>query len=146
MEKNNIPQFKFKQTEFPDELYDKVLQRINKERGLLAIKRRLAFFSASLIISLVAFFPAINLIRAGLAESGFIQFFNLIFSDFGIIKMYWQNFILILLESLPISGLIVLLITFLILLESVNILVHDLRIYMRTNNLLKNNQKIWKII
>ncbi len=139
MNNKNIPQLKFKQHEIPSELYDKVLQRVYKERGLLTLKRRLVIFSVSLIISLIAFFPVINLVRAGLAESGFIQFFTLIFSDFEVIKMYWQNFLLILLESLPITGLITLLITSLVFLESINILVHDLRIFRRTNNLLKNN-------
>ena len=139
MDKNNIPQYKFKQPEIPSELYNKVLQRVYKEQGLLTLKRRLVIFSVSLIISLIAFFPVINLVRVGLAESGFIQFFKLIFSDFEVIKMYWQNFLLILLESLPITGLITLLITLLVFLESINILVHDLRIFRRTNNLLKNN-------
>jgi hypothetical protein len=138
MEKDNMPQFKFKQVELPDELYNKVLQRLNRERELLTIKRRLVIFSVSLAISLVAFFPVINLVRTGFAESGFLQFFKLIFSDFEVIKMYWQNFVLILLESLPISGIIMLLITLLIFIESLNILARDLRVFLHRNKLLNN--------
>jgi hypothetical protein len=138
MEKDNMPQFKFKQVELSGELYNKVLQRINRERELLTIKRRLVIFSVSLAVSLVAFFPVINLVRAGFAESGFLQFFKLIFSDFEVIKMYWQNFVLILLESLPISGIIMLLITLLIFIESLNILARDLRVFLQRNKLLNS--------
>jgi hypothetical protein len=111
-------------------LFEKIICRIQKEKRMLNLKRRLAFFSVGLLGSITAFIPTFHLVQHGLAESGFIKFFSLLFSDIRTVMSYWQNFVFALLESLPIVSIAALLATIFVFLESVKFLVQDIRVIL----------------
>ncbi len=92
--------------EVPADLLRQVMSRIHNERQIAAAKRRLIIWAVGLTVALVAFLPALNILRAGMLESGFIQYFSLFFSDTRIILAQWESFALSLLETLPATGLI----------------------------------------
>ncbi|TAN33030.1 hypothetical protein EPN28_03445 [Patescibacteria group bacterium] len=112
-----------------EELLDKVMNRIQKERVFLALRRKLVIFFASTLCSAVALVGALRLAGRGFAESGFFKFFSLLFSDFGSVYAYWQDFAWSLLESLPVMGLIILLAAVLALLISLRLFVRGIIIY-----------------
>jgi len=95
-----------------------IMRQIGREQKKADLFRT-AFFSATLIISLLALFPVFNLLKSNLVASGFAEYFSLIFSDWEIVSAYWQNFSLSLLEVLPVMSLAAFLTVILILLESV---------------------------
>ena len=116
-------------------LFEKIMHRIREEQQLLTIKRRLAVFSVSLIVSASAFIPVLKMVQKELYESGFLQFLSLAFSDFGIIATYWQNFTMSLLETIPAISLTILLITILIFLESLKFLARDIKLIFASRRL-----------
>lgn len=91
-------------TEPPDGLLVKTLDRLEKARERRAISR-LTLLSLGLIASATALVPLGRMFYAEISASGFWQFFSLIFSDFGAVTAVWQNFILTLLETLPVYSL-----------------------------------------
>ena len=92
------------------DLYDKVLNRIAQEKNILIIKKRLIISSITFSISFVCFISSIFAFISAASASGFSEFFALIFSDFGTILSYWQNFALSLLETAPIINFILFLV------------------------------------
>jgi hypothetical protein len=114
-------------TEPPDGLLRKTLDRLEKARERRAFKR-LVLLSLGLIASATALVPLGRMFYAEVSASGFWQFFSLIFSDFGAVTVVWQNFILTLLETLPVYSLAgILLVTF-VFLELLKYLAVNLRI------------------
>lgn len=63
-------------------------------------------FAATGIASLIGLVPAFKILSNDLSQSGFYEYFSLIFSDSGSIISYWKEFILSLAESLPIASII----------------------------------------
>jgi len=86
-------------------LFEKIMLRIRAERKRMVLKRKIAIFSFILVVSFIGLIPSIKMAYSGFVESGFVQLFLLAFSDTSIVMVYWQNFTLSLLESLPITGL-----------------------------------------
>ncbi len=134
---NKLPQ-QFLTTEPPEGLFEQVMNHIQKEQGLLRLKRQAAIFALSTTCSAIAFIPAWRIVWAGFAESGFIQFFSLLFSDFEIVVTYWQNFALSLLETLPVMSLIILFVIILVFLESLKLLIKDIKIISTSTQKLTN--------
>lgn len=114
-----------KYVEPPSGLFERIVNRIHKEQRLLTIRRRIAIFSVGLSGSSVVFIPVFKMLSAELAESGFIQFLSLLFSDFSIVARYWQSFVLTLLETLPAISLIVFLTIIFVFLESLKFLIKN---------------------
>lgn len=114
--------------ELPDGLFAKIMSRINNEKRQLARKRLVFIFSLfGLVGSLAAFIPTLNLVKDGFVSSGFITFFSLLFSDSEIVLVYWQSFMMSLLESLPVVSIVVLLAIVLVFLESLRFLARNAR-------------------
>ncbi|MCX6785999.1 MAG: hypothetical protein NTZ18_04075 [Candidatus Komeilibacteria bacterium] len=111
----------------PSGLLEKILARLAKERQL-SLRKRLVVFSAFTALSAVAIFLSIKTAQTRAGESGFWQFFSLLFSDFATIKIYWQNFALSLLETLPVTSLIMVLAAILIFLESLKSLFKNIKL------------------
>lgn len=122
----------------PKGLFNKIMARIQEERRLLTIKRQLAIFSLGVAGSAIAFIPAFKMLQTGLYESGFLQFFSLIFSDFGTVISYWQNFVMSLLETLPIINLAILLTIIFVFMGSLKFLVKDIKIIFTSTKLANN--------
>jgi len=119
----------------PEGLFDKIMRRIQKEQQLLTFKRRLAIFSVFLIASIAAFIQTLRLVKTELAESNFIEFFSLLFSDSSSVLAHWQSFVFALLESLPIISIIALLAAIFTLLQSFKFFARDVMVVFYTNNI-----------
>jgi ABC-type spermidine/putrescine transport system permease subunit I len=113
--------------EAPEGLLDKILARIHGEKRLLGVKRRLAVFSIGAAGSAAAFIPVFKMAQLEISNSGFLQFFSLLFSDFGAVAVYWHSFTLSLLETLPAMSLAVFLAITLLFLESLKFLAKDIK-------------------
>lgn len=114
MEQQNGQKLNKKQS---DDLFNRIMLEMRREQKK-ADQIRAAFFSFTFIASLLAFVPALNLLRANLTASGFMDYFSLLFSDWGVIAEYWQSFVLSLLEVLPVMSLAVFLAVIFVFLES----------------------------
>ncbi len=90
----------FKHTDVPKDLYSKVIVRIHNAEQK-NVQRYFIISLCSSVASVVALvFAGIWLYR-DLAYSGFIQAFQLLFSDSGIVFQYWKDFTAMLVEGLP---------------------------------------------
>jgi hypothetical protein len=118
------------QIEPSKELLEKILKRIHHEERILVL-RRVILFSITLIASAVGFIPAFKMLSADLAQSGFFNFFSLIFSDFSAVASYWKNFTLILLETLPAIAIVLFLALVLVFLQSLRLLAKNIKIIRR---------------
>ncbi|HBH46479.1 MAG: hypothetical protein A2445_03975 [Candidatus Jacksonbacteria bacterium RIFOXYC2_FULL_44_29] len=118
----------------PAGLLGKVMNRIYQAKRLQNIKRRVFVFSMITLGSVLAFISSAKMLHSGLTQSGFTQFFSLLFSDFQIVITNWQNYSLSLLETLPIMSLILFVGITLIFLEALKFLIRDLKLILpRTN-------------
>ncbi len=124
--------------ELPEGILERIMVRIHAEQRFLTFKRRLAIFSFGLIGSGIAFIPTFKMVQAGFAESGFLQFFSLFFSDFGIVAVYWQSFTMSLLETLPVMSLAIFLAVIFIFLESLRFLARDIKFIFSPRTLIIN--------
>lgn len=101
----------------PPGLAKRVASAIERAR-VFRLRLRLAGFSASAAVS----FAGITLVTANLlgslSNSGFSYYLSLIFTDAGLLVTYWSDFLLSMIESLPILPLGLLFGSLLILLES----------------------------
>jgi hypothetical protein len=111
-------------------LFKKIMKRIHREERFLAIRKNI-FFSITFVISTGSFIPAFKMLLSDFSESGFLSFFSLIFSDFSIISVYWKNFALILLETLPVFSIAVFLVILLVFLQSLKSLSKNIKIINR---------------
>lgn len=126
---NNVEQL-LRTLEAPDprpQLFDVVMKRITME-GVRAAKRRLVIFSVGCVGSFAAVLPAFMMMRTNMAQSGFAEFFSLLFSDMGSVALYWQNFTLTLLESLPAVSIAAFLATLFVFFGSLRFLTRDIKL------------------
>jgi ABC-type phosphate/phosphonate transport system permease subunit len=122
----------------PNDLLGKIMKRINQEKKILTLKRRLVLLAAGLIGAIILFIPALRAVISGFAESGFAQYFSLLFSDAEIVLAYWQNYALSLLETLPVMSVILLLATIFAILELLKLLAKDLKNIYLSKQLIHN--------
>jgi hypothetical protein len=113
------------------DLFVKIMNRIDVERRRISIRRRFTIFSVGLIGSLIALTPVFKMMQKGFVESGFTKFFSLIFSDSAAILSYWHEFILILLESLPVVSILAFLAIILVFLGSLKFVIQDAKIIFK---------------
>jgi uncharacterized membrane protein len=121
-----------------DELFERIILRIGKEERMIVAKMRIVFFSFLLIVSSFGFAYSFIATQNALVNSGFIQFFSLIFSDFSIVATYWQNFLLTLLESLPVIAVVISLVMFSLVLGFLTFLMKDIQ-FINSNNIIRKN-------
>ena len=69
-------------------------------------KLRLWIFSLLGLVSLGGLVPAVSVLLNNLTQSGFYEYFSLIFSDSGAVLASWKEFIFSLAESLPLLSII----------------------------------------
>jgi len=116
------------------ELFLKVMKRIRREERVLAIKK-ITFLSTILVASLAGLIPAVKMLVEELQSSGFVYFASLIFSDFEIVKDYWQSFSLAILGALPAVSIALCFAVLLILLQSVKALSKNIKIVSNIKHL-----------
>ncbi len=122
----------------PEYLFDKIINRIKKEQQFLNLRKRLIFFSAGTIGSIIAFIPTFSAVRADLAESGIIHFVSLMFSDFAMTIALWKDFAFSILESLPVISIAVLLATIFVFFGCVKFLIEDITVIFAQPRLINN--------
>ena len=96
---------------FPEpspELYQKIIKRLREKKRRTAAWRMVFFLSLSLLAGGFSFWGA-YLIWEALSHSGFIQIISLLFSDYQSLALYWNNYLLAILETLPLLPLLYLL-------------------------------------
>lgn len=120
-----------------EKLSAKIMLRIRKEQKILAIKRAF-IFSLTAISSAVVFIFALKMVGDGVAESGFLQFFSLLFSDFRIVIIHWKSFVFSLLESLPAMGLVILCVAVFGFFGSLKFLTKDIKFVIKKPLLINN--------
>jgi len=118
----------FTAIEPPEGLLDRIMERIGRERHVLAVKQRLVVIFLGFVASAAALVPVFNLVQTDINQSGFLQFLSLAFSDFGIITAYWQNFAMSLLETIPAISLAMFFAVIFMFLGSFKLLARDLKI------------------
>ena len=113
--------------EVPDGLFGRVMEKIQREQRLINLKRKMVFFAFCLVISIGIFIPVLRAVYSGFVDSGFIALFFLLFSDAGTVMTYWQNYALSLLETLPVTRLILFFATILALMELLRLAVRNVK-------------------
>jgi len=119
-------------------LFGSIMGRINEERRLLSLKRRFAIFSVLILVFGTAFIPALKALSAALINTGFLQFFFLMFSDFDITLDYWQNFLMQLAETIPVVSSAVFFGVVFIFLELLRFWARDIKIIFAPKHLRNN--------
>jgi len=77
---------------------------MKREKHNMRIK--LWIFTLAGIASLAGLVPAFKILSGDLVQSGFYEYFSLIFSDSGSVLSAWREFMFSLIESLPILSVI----------------------------------------
>ncbi len=93
----------------PD-LLERVLLRLDVEQRLRRVRQRLVgalCLGAGLLVSAI---PAWHSFQVNIAQSGFSDFVGLGFHDFNLVAATWQDYLLSLVESLPLLSTTVLLV------------------------------------
>jgi hypothetical protein len=114
-----------KSPELPEGLFDSVLLGIRQEQHAQMLKKRIVLFSFGVVFSLVALVPAFSFLREGVAQSGALYFFSLIFSDPGVVLGLWQEFAFSFLETLPVVSIAVFLAVIFVFFGSIRLFIRD---------------------
>ena len=109
-------------TEPSADLFVKIMDQINSQKRSNS-RRWFALFTFVLIGSLVSLVPIMKLLLSDFSQSGFVQFFSLIFTDTNLVLVYWQSFSLSLIESLPIVDVVIFLFVAWVFLGSLRFLI-----------------------
>lgn len=110
-----------------DKLYRNIFAGIEIKRCRI-IRIQFAFLGSAIFTSFIALIPAFQYTIQEFYQSGFYQYFSLIFSDGGTLILYWQEFVLSLAESLPLLGITAVLGIIFVLLGLFKIAVQNARI------------------
>ena len=95
--KSTFKQAKYEpNTELKNKIWNKILLH---NRRIVYFK--LISFSFIGITSLIGFIPMFKILINDFTQSGFYEYFSLAFSNGGIFSIYWKEFALSLVESLP---------------------------------------------
>jgi hypothetical protein len=87
--------------ELSDNIWDQIVVR---EKRLIRIK--LYIFSLAGFLAMAGLVPAFKALFAEFTQSGFYEYFSLVFSSGGNLFSYWKDLALSLVESLPILNII----------------------------------------
>lgn len=109
------------------ELFNAICHRITAEQKRI-VRLHVLFFSIGLVSSFIAVVPVFRFMQTSMTQSGFFEFFSLLFSDVGLVTTYWQSFFLILLESLPAVSIAAFLATVCIFFGSLRFLTRDVKL------------------
>lgn len=115
------------------ELLGRVMEKIEQKEHM-ALKRKLIFHSVFSVLSMAGLVLSWQWLQNNLASTGFWHFFSLLFSDSQVILAYWQNFALALIETLPVTALLLLSAVTLICLTFLKRLIKDLKLFFIIKN------------
>jgi hypothetical protein len=95
------------------DIYDRIINKINYEHKLQALKKKMITNTCGLLLCLIVFIPVFARLHTEIIQSGLIQFILLIFTDFKMITTYFGDYIWSILNSVPVvsSSLALLILT-----------------------------------
>lgn len=117
----------------PAGLFDSVMDKVAAESKASKVRKNLIIFSTASICSLFATIAMTMVAQSDFSQSGFWQYFSLIFSDFGLMVDFWQNYIFSLLGAFPATSIILLLGSLLIFVESLAAVIKNIKKYQSLN-------------
>jgi len=123
--KNYTKLFASSESESDIDLYNKILDKIENV-SIRNARVRLWVVSSVSILSLAGFVFVFSYVGTQMQYSGFTSYLSLLSS--GSAYLYWKEISLVLLESLPIFGVILLLGTLFTFLGSIKIAIRDLQV------------------
>lgn len=117
----------------PEGLLARVMSRIESEKELMQLRKKIFLFSAFSAASLpLMIFSWINF-QAGASQSGLFQLASLAFTDFSTIVSHYQDFMLSIAEALPILAMVGFLAGTLVFVESLLALARDVKFVHKLN-------------
>lgn len=87
-------------------------------------QRMMCVTGALLLLASVALIPAVVYTAQELSQSGFWQYFLLVFSDSGVVARSWREFVSSLIETAPVFGFTLVLLSMFVFLVSIKSFVH----------------------
>lgn len=108
-----------------ENLLVKIMVRIQREKKIGELRKRLIFFSSIAIGSAIVLAPAFNALRTEITQSGIMSYFSLLFSDFTTVIGLWSEFSLSILEIFPVMTVTVFLAAVFVFLISLKFLIKD---------------------
>lgn len=115
------------------DLLTTIMRRIDLET-IRQARQQIWLSSLAGIFSLIVLVPAIKLLANDFINSGFYNYITLIWSDKTIITTYWKDFTLSLLESLPVTSIMLTLSAFIAGLISLKSLTSNRSTLLKTKN------------
>lgn len=131
-----------KSVEPPLGLFDKIILAVKKEQGLRQTKNLAFTFLFFLVVSLITTPFSWAMLVSQIESSGIYYLLSVAVSDFGVFLVFWQDFSLAILESLPIASIIAFAVSFGISLFTLRLFLYRKRIllgYLTHSFTLKNN-------
>lgn len=123
----------------PRQLFYRIMERLGIEKKLKAIRKRLSFSYIALIIFGALILTAVLAIRHEVRESEFGPLVSLFLSDTDAAILYWREFALSVLESMPLYYFILFLSGLLLLLASLRLVVQYIsRMSLLTKSICKH--------
>ena len=113
----------------PAGLFDRIILAIKGEQELRHTKRLLFGFLFLLVVSFIAIPLSWSILISQIESSGISYFISTALSDFGTFLALWKDFSLAILESLPLTGMMIFAI-------SLGISVFTLRLFLYRKRLL----------
>lgn len=117
----------FNEVDPPSHLFYKIMDRVDIEKKIISIRRNIFVVSLFMVFSAIGVFFSLQAANWEFATSNTFEFLSLIASDFDAVIAYWDNFFLAFLESLPYLTIAMILVFFAALLESLKIMMINLR-------------------
>jgi len=114
------------QQNLKDNLLEKILNRIEKEKEK-KIKKNIILSFSGVIFSVISLFLIWPMVYNDFVGSGFIYYFSTMLMHFDFLRIYFEQFLILLLESLPIFGLLLLLVNLFVFITSLKTLLKNYR-------------------
>ena len=118
-------------------LLRKIVNRIEREEKIAILRKRILMLGGGMAAFLAVFGYFFEATARAAVESGFADYFSLIFSNPSVIFSYWQNLWGTLLESFPVMEVAVLLLATFAILQLLRYMTKEMKII--SNLQLSNN-------
>lgn len=120
-----------KPTELSVGLFDRIIAAIKREQEFQHTKRLLFGFLFLLVISVAAAPFSWTILAKQVESSGILYFISMATNDLQTFFVFWQDFSLAILESLPILGIIVFAINIALMLFTLRLFLHKKQFLFR---------------
>jgi hypothetical protein len=133
MRNNLVEKEVYQEQELPEGLSARVMLGIKKEERKIVFKNTV-LFSVLFVGSALAFIPVFKILKQDLIQSGFLDFLSLLISDPIAMFNIWKEFMLSLLESLPVVSVMMFITVVLVFLGSLRFVVRDLIVVFKSSH------------